>query len=86
MRNGPAMHSTDDASTPSQTPGSAAPSSPDLSVVIPAYNEERRLFATLRKVCAYLDGYPATWELIVVDDGSSDATARLAESIAAERP
>jgi glycosyltransferase involved in cell wall biosynthesis len=52
---------------------------PTLSVVIPAYNEERRLPATLAAIGAYLRQQPYTSEVIVVDDGSSDATATLAE-------
>lgn len=49
-----------------------------ISIVIPAYNEERRLPATLDKVLAYLDAkdYPSS-EVIVVDDGSSDGTAQV---------
>jgi dolichyl-phosphate beta-glucosyltransferase len=51
---------------------------PDLSVVIPAYNEERRLPPTLAKLRAYLAGGPLTHEIVVVDDGSRDATAEIA--------
>jgi dolichyl-phosphate beta-glucosyltransferase len=47
---------------------------PDLSVVIPAYNEERRLPATLERVEAYLAGRPWRSEIVVVDDGSTDGT------------
>lgn len=50
----------------------------ELSVVIPAYNEEQRLGPTLELVIDYLDGQEYVSELIVVDDGSSDATAELA--------
>ena len=46
-----------------------------LSVVIPAYNEERRLPETLDTVRAYLAGKAYPWEIIVADDGSDDATA-----------
>lgn len=46
-----------------------------LSVVIPAYNEERRLPETLETVCAYLATKAYAWEIIVADDGSNDATA-----------
>ena len=53
---------------------------PHLSVVIPAYNEEKRLGATLARVIAYLEAQPYGWELLVVDDGSSDATAAVAEA------
>lgn len=50
-----------------------------LSIVIPAFNEERRLPPTLDEVLAYLRGTPWDWEVRVVDDGSSDATAAVAE-------
>jgi dolichyl-phosphate beta-glucosyltransferase len=49
-----------------------------LSVVVPAYQEARRLPATLTHVTAYLDGRGEPYELIVVDDGSHDATAEVA--------
>ncbi|MCI3932034.1 dolichyl-phosphate beta-glucosyltransferase [Streptomyces sp. AN091965] len=60
----------------------------DLSVVIPAFNEERRLAPTLEAVRAYLDAAPQspTWELIVVDDGSTDRTAEIAAAAAAADP
>lgn len=45
-----------------------------LSVVIPAYNEERRLPETLETVCAYLATKAYPWEIVVADDGSDDAT------------
>ena len=47
----------------------------DVSVVIPAYNEARRLPATLAGWQAYLAGQPFSSEVVVVDDGSRDATA-----------
>jgi glycosyltransferase involved in cell wall biosynthesis len=50
---------------------------PCLSVVIPAYNEEKRLPATLRDVLAYLCHQSYTAEVLVVDDGSTDGTAGL---------
>ncbi|NJN68617.1 MAG: glycosyltransferase family 2 protein [Chloroflexaceae bacterium] len=52
---------------------------PYLSIVIPAYNEERRLPQTLASIKGYLDQQPYEAEVLVVDDGSSDATASLAE-------
>jgi len=54
------------------------PEAIELSVIIPAYNEEQRLGPTLELVIDYLDGQEFGSELIVVDDGSSDATADLA--------
>jgi dolichyl-phosphate beta-glucosyltransferase len=49
----------------------------DLSIVIPAFNEERRLPKTLDRVVAYLQTKSERAEVIVVDDGSTDATARV---------
>jgi glycosyltransferase involved in cell wall biosynthesis len=49
-----------------------------LSVVIPAYNEARRLPQTLDDVLAYLGRQPYRAEVVVVDDGSTDETAQLA--------
>ena len=51
---------------------------PLLSVVIPAFNEERRIGATLDAMTGYLAERPFEWEVLVVDDGSTDATARIA--------
>ncbi|MEE9614041.1 MAG: dolichyl-phosphate beta-glucosyltransferase [Thermodesulfobacteriota bacterium] len=45
-----------------------------LSIVIPAYNEEKRLPDTLIKIRDYLNRQDYTWEIIVVDDGSADNT------------
>ncbi|MFD4143544.1 dolichyl-phosphate beta-glucosyltransferase [Streptomyces sp. NPDC058572] len=61
----------------------------DLSVVVPAYNEEGRLRPTLEAICAYLRADPerwGSWELIVVDDGSTDSTAKIAQEAAADEP
>ncbi|WP_129632998.1 dolichyl-phosphate beta-glucosyltransferase [Candidatus Oscillochloris fontis] len=58
---------------------------PFLSVVIPAYNEASRLPATLAQVMEYLQAQNYRSEVIVVDDGSSDATANLAEQVAGVR-
>ncbi|MBK9170307.1 MAG: glycosyltransferase family 2 protein [Bryobacterales bacterium] len=58
-----------------------------LSIVIPAYNEESRLPDTLSAIAAYLaasDFDPV--EILVVDDGSSDGTARAADEAARRDP
>lgn len=55
-----------------------------ISIIIPAFNEERRLPFTLGKVKTYL--MASSWafsEILVVDDGSRDSTARLAEAAGA---
>ncbi len=57
-----------------------SPAGPELSIVIPAYNEELRLPATLERVAAYLKNCGREAEVLVVDDGSKDRTAAVAES------
>jgi dolichyl-phosphate beta-glucosyltransferase len=52
----------------------------DLSIVIPAYNEEPRLPETLRRIAEYLPTLGLRTEVLVVDDGSTDRTAAMAES------
>ena len=61
-------------------------SSPDLSVVIPSYNEELRLPGTLDRIAAYLQTYAGAAEVLVVDDGSKDRTAAVAESYRGKIP
>lgn len=56
-----------------------------LSVVIPAYNEERRLPRTLDDVLAYLESQAYVAEVIVVDDGSADRTGEIARERSSER-
>jgi len=55
-----------------------------LSIVIPCYNEEARLPRTIEQVEQYLDGKHLSYELILVDDGSSDGTRKVMDA-AAER-
>lgn len=55
---------------------------PDLSIVIPAYNEESRLGRTVEDVVAYCRGTGRAFELIVVDDGSQDGTTAVARHLA----
>ena len=58
------------------------PSEPTrLSVVIPAYNEAARIAEGLRAARAWLDLQPWTSELVLVDDGSTDGTARIAAGL-----
>jgi glycosyltransferase involved in cell wall biosynthesis len=53
-----------------------------LSIVVPAYNEARRITATLTTLCGYLGQQPWQWEVRIVDDGSRDETAKVAASFA----
>ena len=57
-----------------------------LSLVIPAFNEVLRLPGTLVRARAHLDAAGEEYEVIVVDDGSSDGTAAEAGRIAADWP
>jgi len=53
----------------------------DLTVIIPAYNEQRRLPWTLGEVGHFLDFWGLDYRVLVADDGSSDATATLTDSL-----
>ncbi len=57
-----------------------------LSIVIPAHNEERRLPAALEKIHAFLQKQPYAAEIIVVENGSRDATIEVARSYAERIP
>ena len=59
-------------------------SRPQLSVVIPAYNEAARLPVSLTKILDYLRARGASYEILVVDDGSSDGTAESARRAGGE--
>jgi dolichyl-phosphate beta-glucosyltransferase len=57
-------------------PGSDGdPKTVSLSIVIPAYNEARRLPSTIRRLREYLGGQDYSWEIIVVANGCTDGTA-----------
>jgi dolichyl-phosphate beta-glucosyltransferase len=60
--------------------------SPSLSVIIPAFNEEQRLGRFLEQATDYLDRRGQRYEILVVDDGSTDRTAALVESIRSQHP
>jgi dolichyl-phosphate beta-glucosyltransferase len=54
-----------------------------LTVVLPCYNEAERLPGTLQTLLGYLSGVPGQVEVLVVDDGSTDATVMVADAVAA---
>jgi dolichol-phosphate mannosyltransferase len=57
-----------------------------LSVVIPAHNEAGSIAATLRTTAEALESAGIDYELLVVDDASSDGTTAVAESVGADNP
>lgn len=59
---------------------------PFLSVIIPAFNEEKRLPRSLASALDFLKRQPYSWEIIVSDDGSSDATVVTARAILKDVP
>ena len=58
----------------------------DLSVVIPAYNEEERLKRFVPVIVDYLRGKALRFEIFIVNDGSSDGTAGVTEELAKTNP
>ncbi len=51
-------------------------------MIVPAFNEEERIADSLTQISAYLTGQVYCWEVIVVDDGSTDSTADLVRDAA----
>jgi glycosyltransferase involved in cell wall biosynthesis len=62
------------------------PRVPQLSFFFPAHNEEANLAGLVDEALATLPGLADTFEIIAVDDGSRDATASIAEGLAAQHP
>ena len=54
---------------------------PYLSVVVPAFNEEERIASTIDSLVGYLSKCSCRWELLVVNDGSTDSTAQIVSEI-----
>jgi glycosyltransferase involved in cell wall biosynthesis len=66
-----------EANTPEQ------PAAPQLSVLVPIYNEEESIPTLYEKLVEALDSLKRSWEVILVDDGSSDKSWQLLEEMAA---
>ncbi len=60
--------------------------SPLLSIVVPAYNEQQRLPATLQAMLAFVAAHEIDAEILLVDDGSTDATVATVEPWQARHP
>ena len=83
-----AMPDTTDASDATtdatdNTPPAMPQTTRSISVVLPAHNEEAVLAETIEKCVATLSEIAPDYEIIVVDDGSSDRTGTIAEDYAA---
>jgi glycosyltransferase involved in cell wall biosynthesis len=70
------------ASVPSQPPGESAP---EVSVVLPCYNERNHVEQEIKRIRAALEAAGMSYELICVDDGSTDGTREVLASIPAIR-
>src|SRR5436309_8001117 len=60
--------------------------SPTLSIVAPAYNEERNIPAFLAAMIPMLEGIGETFEIVFVDDGSRDGTLGMLAAAASQDP
>jgi dolichol-phosphate mannosyltransferase len=58
----------------------------EISVIIPMCNEEDNVESTAREVAEVLENLCADWELILVDDGSTDQTERIASGLSQRDP
>ena len=74
-----------DAVAEESTPGEGRPDV-EWSVVIPAFNEAHRLPRYLAEVLAYFEKRGRPFEVVVVDDGSSDGTLAVVDGLAREHP
>ena len=59
---------------------------PAISIIVPAYEEQARLSNSIKQILAYIEREKLSAELIVVDDGSKDNTAEIAETAAQGYP
>ncbi|MGZ6967305.1 MAG: bifunctional glycosyltransferase family 2/GtrA family protein [Acidimicrobiia bacterium] len=71
----------------SAAPGPAASAGPLVDVVVPVYNEERALAASIERLHAYLSAeFPFSWRITIVDNASTDGTWRCATRLAHDLP
>ena len=73
-------------SLPELSGGQSPSSVPGISIVLPAYNEAEAIHGAITEAVAALSTLTDDYEVIVVDDGSRDATATVARELAAANP
>ena len=66
---------------PAESPITVLPADHDLTVIIPAYNEEKRLPWTLAGLTVFLSEWGIDYRILVADDGSTDRTAALTRDL-----
>jgi dolichyl-phosphate beta-glucosyltransferase len=54
---------------------------PKLSIVIPAYNEQERIVATIGAIASHVSDLGFPWEMLIADDGSKDDTVKIVEEL-----
>lgn len=59
---------------------------PSVSIIVPALNEAAHIVAAVHEICSAMEGRCADYEILLIDDGSSDHTGRLMEELAVARP
>lgn len=57
-----------------------------LSIIVPALNEEKNLSAAVSGAISIAQDFSPTWEIIIINDGSSDATGKIADKLAESDP
>jgi len=68
------------------TPGAALDAAPTISVVVPVYDEQENLLALYGRLTDVLGDYEPNYEIIFVDDGSCDQSAKIMHDMAANDP
>lgn len=58
----------------------------DLSLIIPVYNEEENLRALFDAICAAMKPLDRSWEVVFIDDGSTDASLEILRQLAGQEP
>lgn len=59
---------------------------PTISVIVPMYNEAENVQNTVTRIVSILNEHYESWELLVVDDGSTDSTLAIAQESALKNP